>query len=212
VILLFKNFSVNRHSYHVTMGTGSKIASVIFRGGALCSAIIVVSLLGRFFYLLNLANSSANGRLIYAEVISVLEIIFSILLIIPAKYSFYAFPIDTVFFICSMVAFGLLADLNSSCNSAWYYNYWGFHWGRFWRVPIVTPAVIGSQGCQSWRTILAFLFLGAMSWMLSAILGAFVFTEIRAGRETHKATAIKEKVLHKKHHERDSCTDPESQQ
>ncbi|KAJ4392717.1 hypothetical protein N0V91_011295 [Didymella pomorum] len=193
------------------MGTGSKIASVLFRCGALCSAIIVVALLGRFFYLLNLANASANGRLIYAEVISVLEIIFSVLLIVPARYSFYAFPIDVVFFICSIVAFGLLADLNSSCTSSWYYNYWGFYWGRFWRVPNVTVAAIGSEGCQTWRTVLAFLFLGAMSWMLSAILGAFVFTEIRAGRETHRTTAIKEKVLRKKQHERDSCTDPESQ-
>jgi hypothetical protein len=96
------------------MGTGSKIASVFFRLGELCSAIIVVALLGRFFYLLDLANGSANGRLIYAEVISVLEIIFSTLLIIPAKYSFYAFPIDIVFFICSIVAFALLADVSPS--------------------------------------------------------------------------------------------------
>jgi hypothetical protein len=190
------------------MGTGSKIVSVIFRLGELCSAIIVVALLGRFFYLINLTNASVNGRLIYAEVISALEIIFSILLIVPAKYSFYAFPIDIVFFICSIVAFGLLADLDGSCTSTWYYNYWGFYWGRFWRVPNVTVATIGSQGCRTWRTILAFLFIGAMSWMLNAILGAFVFTEIRAGRETHRASAMKEKVLHKKHHERDPATDP----
>lgn len=98
------------------MGTGSKIASVIFRVGALCSAVIVVALLGRFFYLLNLTDASANGRLIYAEVISVLEIVFSILLIIPAKYSFYAFPLDIIFFICSIVAFALLADVSAGAK------------------------------------------------------------------------------------------------
>jgi hypothetical protein len=98
------------------MGTGSKIASVLFRFGALCSAVIVVALLGRFFYLLDLANASANSRLIYAEVISALEIFFSILLIVPAKYSFYAFPIDIAFFICSLVAFGLLADVSTGAG------------------------------------------------------------------------------------------------
>ncbi|KAJ4351128.1 uncharacterized protein N0V89_006467 [Didymosphaeria variabile] len=104
-----------------------------------------MGLLSRFFYLINLANTPANGRLIYAEVISVLEIVFSILLIVPAKYSFYVFPIDVVLFICSIVAFGLLANLNSSCTSNWYYSYWGFYWGRFWRVPDVSIATIGSM-------------------------------------------------------------------
>jgi len=196
------------------MGTGSKILSVLFRLGELCSAIIVVALLGRSFYLINIANASANGRLVYAEVISALEIIFSVVLIIPAKYSFYAFPIDIIFFICSIVAFALLADLNSSCTSAWYYNYWGFYWGRFWTVPrvTVTATTIGSAGCRTWRAILAFLFIGAMSWMLSGILGALVFTEIRAGRETHRTTAMKEKILHKKHHDQDALANLDSQQ
>ncbi|KAF3033733.1 hypothetical protein E8E12_000642 [Didymella heteroderae] len=193
------------------MGTGSKIVAVVLRLGELCSAIIVVSLLGRFFYLSNRGGGSTNGRLVYAEVISALEIIFSILLIIPAAYSFYAFPLDLIFFICSIVAFALLADLNGTCTSSWYYRYWGFYWGRFWSVPTVTPAVIGSAGCGSWRSILAFLFIGAMSWLLSAILGAVVFTELREGRETHHTTQIKEKVLHKKHHGEAAVIDPESQ-
>lgn len=98
------------------MGTGSKIVSVLFRLGELCSAVIVVALLGRFFYLINIANASANGRLVYAEVISALEITFSIILIIPAKYSFYAFPIDIIFFICSIVAFALLADVGTAAG------------------------------------------------------------------------------------------------
>ncbi|KAF2437580.1 hypothetical protein P171DRAFT_373211 [Karstenula rhodostoma CBS 690.94] len=152
------------------MGTGSKVISVILRLGAFCSSVIVVACLSRFFYLLNLANAHANGRLIYAEVISILGVICSLLLIVPMKYSFYAFPLDVVFFICSIVAFALLANVNSSCSSAWYYGYWGFYWGRFWTVPNVTVATIGTAGCRTWRAILAFLFIGAMFWMLSAIL------------------------------------------
>lgn len=95
------------------MGTGSKVASVILRLGAFCSSVIVVACLGRFFYYLNSANAHANGRLVYAEVISVLEVIFALLLIVPAKYSFYAFPVDIVFFICSIVAFALLANVST---------------------------------------------------------------------------------------------------
>lgn len=95
------------------MGTGSKVVSVFFRLGEICSAIIVVALLGRFFYLEHLGNASTNGRLVYAQVISALEIVAAILLIIPAPYSFYAFPVDIFFFICSIVAFALLADVGT---------------------------------------------------------------------------------------------------
>jgi len=181
------------------MGTGTKVFSVILRLGELCSSVIVVALLSRFFYLLHLApDGSAGGRLIYAEVISCLEIIASILLLIPFKYSFYAWPIDAIFFVCSIVAFGLLADLNSSCSSYWYWNYWGYYWGRFWTVAprvTITAGTIDHAGCGSWRAILSFLFLGAMAWLLSAILGIFVFVEIREGRETHRTSAIKEKIM-----------------
>ncbi|USP73629.1 hypothetical protein yc1106_00903 [Curvularia clavata] len=192
------------------MGTTAKVLSVLLRLSELCSAVIVVALLGRFFFYLSIGpDTSTNGRLIYAEVIACLEIFASIILIVPAKYSFYAWPVDVLFFICSIVAFGLLAALNSSCDSFWYWNYWGYYWGRFWTVGprvTITPGVVGNAGCGSWRAILAFLFIGAMSWMLSASLGGFMFLEIREGRETHKATAIKEKLIHKNHR----VSDPES--
>ncbi|KAH7338514.1 hypothetical protein BKA66DRAFT_479752 [Pyrenochaeta sp. MPI-SDFR-AT-0127] len=194
------------------MGTGTKVFSVILRLSELCSSAIVVALLGRFFYLLHLApDRSIEGRLIYAEVISCLEIIASILLLIPLKYSFYAWPLDAIFFVCSIVAFGLLADLNSSCSSYWYWNYWGFYWGRFWTVApraIITSSVVGSAGCRTWRATLAFLFMGAMAWLLSAILGVFVFVEIREGRETHRTNVIKEKIMRKNRRP----ADPETQQ
>lgn len=94
------------------MGTGSKIISVILRFGELCSSVIVVALLGRFFYLLHLAPDwSTDGRLVYTQVISCLELLSSIILIVPLAYSFYAWPLDAIFFISSIVAFGLMADV-----------------------------------------------------------------------------------------------------
>ncbi|ORX98674.1 hypothetical protein BCR34DRAFT_640649 [Clohesyomyces aquaticus] len=185
------------------MGTGSKILSVILRAGELCSFSIVIGLLGRFFYLFHLGtDESLNGRLIYAEVIAGLSIVASILLMPPLKYSFCAWPVDVVLFICSIVAFGLLADLSSGCSSHWYWNYWGYYWGRFWTVaPRATIGfnTIAYAGCGSWRSILSFLFMGSMAWFLSAILGIFVFIDIYEGRETHRSNAIKEKIMHKHH-------------
>jgi len=194
------------------MGTGSKVFSVILRLGELCSSIIVVALLSRFFYLTHLGpDGSVHGRLIYAEVISCLEIISAIILVFPYKYSFYAWPLDAIFFVCSIVAFGLLAELNNSCDSYWYYNYWGYYWGGFWTVAPrvnITAGVVDHAGCGSWRAILAFLFMGAMAWMLSAILGIFVFLEIREGRETHRTSTFKEKFMRKPNR----AADPETQQ
>lgn len=96
------------------MGTATKVISVLLRLSELCSSIIVVALLGRFFYFLHLGpNGDVNGRLIYTEVISCLEIFASVILVVPAKYSFYAWPIDVIFFICSIVAFGLLAAVST---------------------------------------------------------------------------------------------------
>jgi len=191
------------------MGTGSKVFSCLLRFGELCSAVIVTALLARFFYVLDDAplNGSVEGRLIYAQVISCLEIICSILLFPPLKYSFYAWPLDILFFICSIVAFGLLIALNNSCSSDWYWNYWGYYWGRFWTVgPRFTVSfdIIDHAGCGSWRCVLAFLFMGSMAWLLSAILGAFVFVDIREERDTHRASIIKEKFMRKNHQNVDS--------
>lgn len=96
------------------MGTASKVISVVFRLGELVCSVIVTALLGRFLYFLNLGNGHANGRLVYAQVISCLGIVFSIILLPPIKYSFYAFPIDAILFVCWIVAFGLLADVSCS--------------------------------------------------------------------------------------------------
>ncbi|KAF9731899.1 hypothetical protein PMIN01_09828 [Paraphaeosphaeria minitans] len=79
------------------MGTSSKIDSTFFRLGEVCSAVIVVLLLSHFYI-----NASDDGRLIYTEIISVLEPVFSILLPISTKYSFYAFPLNIIIFICSI--------------------------------------------------------------------------------------------------------------
>jgi hypothetical protein len=93
------------------MGKASKVISVLLRFGELACATIVLGLMSRFFYLVDLGDGPFQGRLIYAEVIAALSVFFSIVLMPPFTYSFYAFPLDFILFICNIVAFGLLADV-----------------------------------------------------------------------------------------------------
>ena len=95
------------------MGTATKIFSVIFRLGELASAVIVLAIVGRFLHLLNIGNGSIESRIIYAEVMAAISTAFSILLVIPAMYSFWAFPLDFALFVCWLVCFGLLAGVSA---------------------------------------------------------------------------------------------------
>lgn len=103
------------------MGTGAKICSVIFRLGELVSAIIVLAIVGRFLYLLHLGHGSAESRIIYAEVMAGISTAFSILLVLPAMYSFYAFPLDFALFVCWIVCFGLLDSVSMKLLPSFYY-------------------------------------------------------------------------------------------
>src|SRR5882757_7478395 len=94
------------------MGSASKVASFCLRVGELICAAIVAGILGYYLHLIDQANASVNGRIIYAEVIAGISILFSLILMIPFKFSFWAFPLDFVLFICWMVAFGLLIDVS----------------------------------------------------------------------------------------------------
>ena len=96
------------------MGTTSKAVSVIFRIGELICAAIVVGILGRYLDLVYDASASANGRIIYTIVIGGISIFFSLILMPPLKYSFWAFGLDFALFICWMVAFGLLINVSIS--------------------------------------------------------------------------------------------------
>src|SRR5205809_7897954 len=98
------------------MGVGSKVTSVILRIMEFISAVIVAAILGRYLYFLDIANVGASSRIIYAVVIAGLSIFFSLILIPPLKYSFYAFPLDFALFVCWMVAFGLLANVSPPIN------------------------------------------------------------------------------------------------
>jgi hypothetical protein len=102
------------------------------------------------------------------------------------------------------------AQLNSSCSSFWYWNYWGYYWGRFWTVApraTITFSTVGDAGCATWRVILAFLFIGSVAWLLSSILGLFVSLEIYRGRARHRMSHITKKLTREKHRDFEKSID-----
>jgi len=159
------------------MGATSQVLSVIHRLGELVCSTVVLAVLGRFFFFIDLANTGANGRLIYACVVASISLLISILFMPPLKYSFFGFPFDFVLFVMWLVAFCLLETLTGvhTCSSDWYLTYWGYYWGRFWVVD--GDLDIGDAGCASWRSILAFCFMAMMAFLFSGFLGMYVCAE-----------------------------------
>ncbi|PLB46531.1 hypothetical protein P170DRAFT_427844 [Aspergillus steynii IBT 23096] len=107
---------------------GHEIFSPIPLVGELISAAVVMGILAGYEHYIDRANASNNGRIVYSLVIAFLTL-FSIILLIPFHASFYFFGLDFIFFVCWMVAFGLMANLTVShvCNSTWIWHDWGYY-------------------------------------------------------------------------------------
>lgn len=73
---------------------GLRVANVIFRFLQLCSAVIVVGVIGWAMHRVNVAGGPDNGRFIYAEVVGTLSIVASLALFPPLEYVFGAWPAD----------------------------------------------------------------------------------------------------------------------
>lgn len=93
------------------MGTFSRVLSTLSRFLALGSSIIVAGLLGRFVHHLRGSGSSGGSRIIYALALSGISIFFALLLIVPLKFQFWAFPLDFIMFVMWIVAFALLTNV-----------------------------------------------------------------------------------------------------
>lgn len=74
--------------------TGSRVANVILRFLELGSAAIVAGIIGWGLHRIDGGNGVSNGRLVYAEVVAALSVVASIVLLIPFKFVFKAWPVD----------------------------------------------------------------------------------------------------------------------
>ncbi len=97
-----------------TMGTASKVISVIFRLAEAVASIILLGLLGTFLGIVSNAGVYADPRVIYAIVIACMGVFLSLLFMLPFTYSFMVFPMDFVMFLLFLVAFCLLEAVSTS--------------------------------------------------------------------------------------------------
>ncbi|CAG8953909.1 hypothetical protein HYFRA_00010870 [Hymenoscyphus fraxineus] len=168
------------------MGTGTKVVSVLLRFFELCSAAVVAGIVGNFIHLVNKGDGHVNSKLLFTISLAGISLFFSIVLLFPARWTFWAFALDCAIFIMWMVSFGLLEDLGGghTCSAYWQWNYWGYYWGGFYTYPNnVTSSIVNSAGCNQWRATLAFIFLGGIAWLLSCALGVIA---VASGRDERK--------------------------
>ncbi|KAF5025232.1 hypothetical protein F66182_2698 [Fusarium sp. NRRL 66182] len=134
-----------------------RIVSLILRAAELVFAAIVAGVNGEYLHNARGASSWQLGRFIYTEVVAALSILFSLLLLIPFSSSFINWPLDIFISINWWIAFGLLL-IGSSCGRV-------FDWDN------VAP-IRGDQ-CGKMKAVIAFSFLSALLWLVSALIGFF---------------------------------------
>jgi hypothetical protein len=102
------------------MSDASKAVSVFFRIAELGSAAIVAGLVGRYLSFVDDANAAAGSRTIYTIVVAGISILAALILIIPWRFTFFAFPLDAILLILWMVSFGLLVNVSHAVSVAIY--------------------------------------------------------------------------------------------
>ncbi|KAL7622789.1 hypothetical protein AAE478_006468 [Parahypoxylon ruwenzoriense] len=135
------------------------IFSMILRLAELAFAAIVAGINGEYLHAVEHTNSWVHGRFIYTEVVAGIALFFSIIWLFPFAGSFVHWPVDLIISICWFVAFGLLVNfLDGSCG--YVFNWDGISFRR-------------DDQCGKWKAVIAFSFLSAICWLVSAIVGAF---------------------------------------
>ncbi|ORY68790.1 marvel domain-containing protein [Pseudomassariella vexata] len=133
------------------------LLSMVLRVAELVFACIVAGVNGAYLHAVENTSSWDQARFIFAEVVAGLSILLAIIWLFPFSGSFVHWPVDLVISICWFVAFGLIVRLlDGACGSA-------FDWeGIKFR---------GVSQCGNWKAIIAFSFLSAICWLVSAIIG-----------------------------------------
>ncbi|KAK7419343.1 hypothetical protein QQZ08_010876 [Neonectria magnoliae] len=134
-----------------------RIVSMALRAAELVFAAIVAGVTGEYLHKSN-ASSWDLGRFIYTEVVAALSILFALIWLIPFSGTFIHWPLDIFISILWWVSFGLLVDLiGTGCGGI-------FDWNN------VAPR--GDQ-CGKFKADIAFAFLSALIWLVSALVGFF---------------------------------------
>lgn len=133
--------------------------SMLLRLAELAFAAIVAGITGDYLHSVNGSSSWDQGRFIYTEVVAGLSILLAIIWLFPFSGSFIHWPADLFISIAWFVVFGLLVTfLNGTCGNVFDWNGISFN---------------GTDTCPKWKADVAFAFLSAICWLVSALLGLF---------------------------------------
>ncbi|KAJ9154692.1 hypothetical protein NKR19_g4474 [Coniochaeta hoffmannii] len=133
------------------------LLSMILRLAELVFAAIVLGITSHYLHLSKGVSAWHLGRFIYTDVVAALSVILAIIWLFPFSGSFIHWPADLIISIAWFVSFGLLVRwLNGSCGYVFNWSGAGF-----------------DGGCSEWKADLAFTFLSAICWLVSALLGLY---------------------------------------
>ncbi|KAI5462474.1 membrane-associating domain-containing protein [Mariannaea sp. PMI_226] len=135
-----------------------RLVSMALRAAELVFAAIVAGVTGDYLHKSRHASSWDLGRFIYTEVVAAISIFLALIWLIPFSGTFIHWPADIFISILWWVSFGLLVDLvGDSCGAV-------FNWGN------VAPR---GDICGKFKADIAFAFLSALLWLVSALVGYF---------------------------------------
>ncbi|KAI1140252.1 marvel domain-containing protein [Hypoxylon sp. FL0543] len=155
------------------------IFSMILRLAELAFGAIVAGINGQYLHDVRNTSSWDQGRFIYTEVVAGVAIFFALIWLFPFAGSFVHWPVDLVISICWFVAFGLLVNyLNGSCGYVFAWDDVSFRRG---------------EGCGRFKAVIAFAFLSAICWLVSAIIG-FMWVRDRETRAYRRRTWYRSRV------------------
>ncbi|KAL2758057.1 hypothetical protein ACRALDRAFT_1061305 [Sodiomyces alcalophilus JCM 7366] len=150
-----------------------RILGFILRAAELAFAAIVTGIIGHYLHRSD-ASDWDNGRHIYTIVVAALAMLLSLLWLIPFSSAFVHWPVDLFISILWFVSFGLLVDLiGNGCGSI-------FNWNNV--------TVTGDDMCGRMKAVVAFAFLSAICWLVSALIG-FFWTRRRTAPRTYDGAA-----------------------
>ncbi|OBT87467.1 hypothetical protein VE02_03580 [Pseudogymnoascus sp. 03VT05] len=133
-----------------------RIVGTLLRVGELAFAAVVAGLTGEYLHETRGQSNWSRKRFIYTIVVASLSIFLSLLWLLPFSGAFIHWPVDIIFFGLWIAAFGLLVNFIGPLNCGSIFN-----WGD----------ITQNGTCQKWKADVAFSFLSAIFWLVSALVG-----------------------------------------
>jgi len=158
----------------------------------LAFAAVVAGLTGEYLHNTRSQSTWDRKRFIYTEVVAGLSILLALLWLLPFTGSFIHWPVDFILFVSWIVAFGLLVDVSHCPQTSSAFSSTAANLKEQFIGPLNCGSVFNwgdltQKGtCQKWKADVAFIFLSAIFWLASALVGLWF---IHRHRRTNRAVA-----------------------